>query len=89
MTAALPKTIRPSKIIFTENSSVGVAPATLPEHRAEFWYVAIAGSSGEWETKSMIRVVTKNGQNLETEVKAWAARDTLSATRKSVVQSVG
>ena len=31
-------------------------------------------NSGGWKTKSMIRVVRKNGQDLETEVKAWADR---------------
>ena len=68
----LPKTIQPSKVVWTPKGSIGVAPLTQPEHRAEFWYVAIAGASGGWETKSMIRVITRNGQNLETEVKAWA-----------------
>ena len=68
----LPKTIQPSKVVWTPKGSIGVAPVTQPEHRSEFWYVATARDSGSWETKSVIRVITRNGQNLETEVKAWA-----------------
>ena len=55
----------------TDKGSVGVAPVTQPEHRAEFWYVAIIGDDG-WETRSVVRVSARNGQNLETEVRTWA-----------------
>ena len=70
-TATLPKTIQPSKIVMTDKGSVGVAPVTQPEHKAEFWYVATTGPLG-WERRSVIRVNASNGQNLETEVRAWA-----------------
>ncbi len=69
--SALPKTIHPSSIITTDKIKVGVAPVTQPAHKAEFWYVATIGPMG-WETRSVVRVNARNGQNLETEVRAWA-----------------
>lgn len=71
--ARLPPTIKPTKIVMTEQEAVGVAPVTEPEHRSEFWYVATIGPAG-WVTRSMVRVNRQNGRNLEAEVHAWAAR---------------
>lgn len=68
-----PDTIKPSKVVSTPHGAVGVAPVTLPEHRSEFWYVAIF-NTGSWKTKSVVKVVARNGQNLENEVKMWASR---------------
>ncbi|QKE37348.1 hypothetical protein [Ferrovum myxofaciens] len=70
--AKLPATIKPTKIIRTDQYTIGVAPVTQPEHRSEFWYVAIPGPSGNWITRSIVRVCHQNGRNLEAEVHAWA-----------------